>query len=493
VKVNSRSALGFAFACVLAIMAACAPRTKPPVVSSPQPAAQSPEPPAAPPLNPEPPLPPPVTEPRREVVSRQCTLISEPGEPIATIALTDRVDPTNAPHPSNESERLLFRQLYETLVRVDCDGHVAPGLADSWRLSVDGRTWIVTLRSDARFSNGEPVNAADVLAGWRRHDGSGELQPRVNRLVQSIISVDETTLAITLRNPRVDTPIVLAHTDLAIARRIPGSVWPVGTRRTRITADRETLAVTTADGGSTVRFLVAPGDPRDVLDKGVDLLLTRDPAVLDYAATLLQFQSVPLAWHRTYVLLAPGRTVTSPALTEEARQMLADDAVRGEARGAQGPFWWQMVPDCDLAPPQPRDRSLSGERIVYDSNDGAARDLAERFVGLFNATGPGPTRLREVLFPDRPRRSPRAAGLAGEALALARRRGTDAAYIMSLEHRPLDPCRELQAIAEGARWLEPEAVVPLVDTRLRAVVRRGRSDVDVEWDGGLLIGMNNPR
>src|SRR5262245_5728638 len=57
-----------------------------------------------------------------------CGLISERAEPVSSVALADRIDPANAPYPTNESERLLFRQLYETLVRVDCDGHVAPGL-----------------------------------------------------------------------------------------------------------------------------------------------------------------------------------------------------------------------------------------------------------------------------------------------------------------------------------------------------------------------------
>ena len=102
------------------------------------------------------------------------------------------------------------------------------------------------------------------------------------------------------------------------------------------------------DNLSTIRFLVAPGDPRDLLDDGVDLLLTRDPATLDYAATLPQFQSVPLAWQRIHVLLTPGRSRSSPSLSEDARQVLADDAVRGEAQGARGPFWWQMLPDCEV-------------------------------------------------------------------------------------------------------------------------------------------------
>ena len=131
---------------------------------------------------------------------------------------------------------------------------------------------------------------------------------------------------------------------------------------------------------------------------------------------------------------------------------------------------------------------------MYDASDAAARDLAERFVGL---AGVGPCRngVLDALLPDRPRRTyQRATGLTGEALALARRRGTDAGYVMSLDSRPLDPCRDLQALMDGARWLDPETIVPLVETRLQAIVRRGRSGVTAEWDGGLLIaGVNDPR
>ena len=31
---------------------------------------------------------------------------------------------------------------------------------------------------------------------------------------------------------------------------------------------------------------------------------------------------------------------------------------------------------------------------------------------------------------------------------------------------------------DAARWLDPETIVPLVDTRLHAIVRRGRSGRD---------------
>jgi hypothetical protein len=421
-------------------------------------------------------------------------LIPEPGERITTVALGDRVDSANAPHPSNDSERLLFRHLYETLIRIDCTGRVLPALAHSWRLEADERTWIVTLRENASFSDGTPVTAADVRAGWARDGLGSELRPQVSRLVQSVVPVDDRTLAITLRSTGQGAPLVLAHTDLAIARHATGSSWPLGTRSTQAASERDAVVVTTTtETLASIRFFEAAGDPRDLLDTGIDLLVTRDPAVLQYAATLPQFQSVPLAWQRTYVLVTPGRTRASPPLSAGARQTLADDAMRGEARGAVGPFWWQMLPGCDAAGDRREDPpSSSTGRIVYDASDGAARDLAERFVGL--VAGAGSDVSLDALLPDRPPRTfRRATGLTGDALILARRRGADAGYIMPIDRRPLDPCLELQGLVDGAPWLDPETVVPLVDTRLRAIVRRGRAGIEEEWDGGLLVaGVNGP-
>jgi hypothetical protein len=498
------AAFGF-IVCLQAMTWACSSRISPSGVPVPPPPDRPLEPPstvAPPPEPPKPQLPPPATPaPAPEAGSVDCALIAEPGEPITTVALSDPIDPSNALHPSNESERLLFRQLYETLVQVDCHGRVRPGLAASWRLDADGRTWIIALRENARFSDGAPLTAADVRASWTRDGIGDELRPHVSRLVESIAPVGDRALAITLRSPRGE-PMALAHPDLAIARSVADSPWPMGTRSTRIaSADRAQIAkaamvLTVArDNLSTIRFLVAPGDPRDLLDDGVDLLLTRDPAALDYAATLPHFLSVPLDWQRIHVLLAPGRSRASPSLPEDARQVLADDAVRGEARGARGPFWWQMLPDCDVTPSPLRGQSPPTPRIVYDARDGAARDLAERFVGLVRASGAAATSLLDALLPDRPRRTyQRATGLTGEGLAQTRRMGTDAGYMMSLDTRPVDPCRDLRALMDGAPWLDPETIVPLVETRLQAIVRRGRAGVTAEWDGGLVIaGANESR
>jgi hypothetical protein len=357
---------------------------------------------------------------------------------------------------------------------------------------------LLTLREDARFSDGTPVTSADVRAAWTSGgDGSGDgLLPPVSRLVQSVTPVDDRVLAVIPRRHRPDAPIALAHPDLAIARPLGGSLWPLGTRADRSAAASSQSAGTataeitiTRDAGPVLRFLPAPRDPRDLLDAGVDLLLTRDPATLDYAATLPQVRSVPLEWRRTHVLLTPGRSPTAPSLPALARQALADDAVRGEARGAAEPFWWQDLEACDVAPARPGVAAAPTPRVVYDADDEAARDLAERLVGLGRVASPAAAAMLDALLPDRSRRlGLRATGLAGEPLALALRRGTDAAYVMSFARVSIDPCRDVATAVERAPWLDPGSVVPLVDTRLQAIVRRGRSGITADWDALRIHG-----
>ena len=133
-----------------------------------------------------------------------------------TIALTEPVDPAHAPLPRNVAERFLFAQLYETLIHVDCQGRVLPALAGSWEQGAAGR-WTVTLRSDARFWDGAPVTARDVLTAWRARDSS---------LAQSIAVLDERALSI---DPSGRSFQRFADPALAVTKSAPGGGWPIGT------------------------------------------------------------------------------------------------------------------------------------------------------------------------------------------------------------------------------------------------------------------------
>ncbi len=59
------------------------------------------------------------------------------------------------------------RALFEMLVSID-DGRIVPGAASSWERSDDGLTWTFHLRPEGKWSNGDPVRAADFVYAWRR-------------------------------------------------------------------------------------------------------------------------------------------------------------------------------------------------------------------------------------------------------------------------------------------------------------------------------------
>ena len=367
--------------------------------------------------------------------------------PTMTVALTDSVDPAHAPVPKNDAERLVFGQLYETLVRLDCEGHAVPGLAASWVASDGGRRWTLTLRDQAQFWDGAPVTARDVVVG---KSGAGF----------TLSAIDARTVVVALARGTDAVPPFLADPALAVTKPAPDRGWPIGTGRYWVTGatatDSEIRAHTSA--GDTLAFRLAIGrDPRDLLDAGVDLLVTRDRAVLEYAATRSAFATLELPWDRTYVLITPERP--------DARLDGLEQAVRADARPAARPLWWEQLDACGL-PPAPATTDSTGapprKRTVFRRGDAAARDLASRIAALTRGA---------------------AAGLAPTAFARALSTGTEAGYVVALPRQVADPCR-------AARDLLPlwsSMVAPLVDTRARAVVRRGVSGWVVDWDGTVRL------
>ena len=54
------------------------------------------------------------------------------------------------------------------LMQMDADGKAVNAIAESYEESDDSLTWTFHLREDAKWSNGEPVTAADFVFGWQR-------------------------------------------------------------------------------------------------------------------------------------------------------------------------------------------------------------------------------------------------------------------------------------------------------------------------------------
>ncbi len=62
----------------------------------------------------------------------------------------------------------VLRDLYEGLVTEDARGRLIPGIAQRWMVSADGRRWTFVLREGLRWSNGELLDAPQVVASFRR-------------------------------------------------------------------------------------------------------------------------------------------------------------------------------------------------------------------------------------------------------------------------------------------------------------------------------------
>jgi peptide/nickel transport system substrate-binding protein len=63
----------------------------------------------------------------------------------------------------NSADRDVNRLLYSGLLRFDGRGNPIPDLAESWGISEDGTVYNFLLREDAKWHDGEPVTAEDIL------------------------------------------------------------------------------------------------------------------------------------------------------------------------------------------------------------------------------------------------------------------------------------------------------------------------------------------
>jgi extracellular solute-binding protein (family 5) len=358
--------------------------------------------------------------------------------PTITIGVSDSVDPRHAPFPRNDAERIVFRHLYERPVRIDCDGHAHVELADQWNKEDDGRRWTFRLRDDAQFWDGAPVTAQDIVFG---KGGVGYT-----------LSAPETrVVAVAFAKQQDDLPPVLGDPGLAVTKPAPDSSWPIGTgsywATSGTTTAREIRAHTTR--GDTLVFKYA-SDARDLLDAGVDLLVTRDRALRDYAATLQNRAVIPLPWDRTYVYV-----------TAEAGGTRFDgleQSVRADARRAEGGFWWLDLKACGVGQGSSPPASTGQKRILYTRTDPTARELAGRLAALTHAA---------------------ATGRAADDFTAALAAGRDWGYVVALPRVPPDVCRTARDLLPA--W--SATFTALVDTRATAIARRGAARWVVDRDG----------
>jgi peptide/nickel transport system substrate-binding protein len=122
--------------------------------------------------------------------------------------------------PGDNGSIWMITQVFNTLIRVDATGTgLEPDLAESWDVSQDKLTYTFHLR-EAKFSNGNPVTADDVVFSYGRAKvGSYAF---IFDPLDTIEKVDERTVKVTLKRPYTPFLSVAALFQAAI---VPKDVY----------------------------------------------------------------------------------------------------------------------------------------------------------------------------------------------------------------------------------------------------------------------------
>jgi len=136
----------------------------------------------------------------------------EPGQPggrltLISVGAPQTFNPLLAEDGASEE---VIRLLFAPLVSLDLGTQeLEPALAESWTVEPDQKTWTFKLRSGLRWSDGQPLTAADVVFTWNEI----MYNPDMNRLTYDLFRLNGRNFSVTKvddQTVRVVTPEVFA-------------------------------------------------------------------------------------------------------------------------------------------------------------------------------------------------------------------------------------------------------------------------------------------
>ncbi len=157
-----------------------------------------------------------------------CSASAPESAPSPTVATTPTTTVADEPNPYDETFGLVYTEgigfhpyttydfgnlaivslLYQSLFVVDNAFTANPQLAESYSVSDDGCTHIITLASGQYFTDGSPLTAQDVVASLTAANQSGFYGGRLDQ-VSSMVSTGITTVTITTNTPMEQLPQLL--------------------------------------------------------------------------------------------------------------------------------------------------------------------------------------------------------------------------------------------------------------------------------------------
>ncbi|MFA4965983.1 MAG: ABC transporter substrate-binding protein [Thermoleophilia bacterium] len=143
------------------------------------------------------------------------------GEPVVGGTLNVGIQPTGEmdPHFTNTMSQLkVNQQVYSWLVRLSAKWEVAPDIATAWEGSADAKTWTFTIRTDAKFNNGDPVTADDIVYTYdrARDPKLGTAMVSIFQNITSVTAPDATHVVFEMKAPNPEFPKDAADFHAAI-------------------------------------------------------------------------------------------------------------------------------------------------------------------------------------------------------------------------------------------------------------------------------------
>lgn len=130
----------------------------------------------------------------------------------------------------------LQMMVFQALARIETDGSIVPGIADSWQGNADATVWTFALNPQATFSDGTPITAADVKWTYEwvanpastattadlatgRIVGYDAIRDGTATEFEGIRIVDDHTIEFTMTSPTISFPAIAAAVAVSILKR----------------------------------------------------------------------------------------------------------------------------------------------------------------------------------------------------------------------------------------------------------------------------------
>jgi ABC-type transport system substrate-binding protein len=125
-------------------------------------------------------------------------------------------------------DRTVRSLVYETLVSIDSKAEIKPFLAESWKISAEGREYTFNLRRGVKFHNGADMTAEDVkwAIEYAQNPQHGATAKPLLENVESVRALDRYTVKFTLKKPAV--AFLSSLTNLGTLFVLPKESIPTG-------------------------------------------------------------------------------------------------------------------------------------------------------------------------------------------------------------------------------------------------------------------------